>query len=117
MCSTSARARRSTTSSTRLTFVLLAALSSAGLALGEQASFYLGPPGQHDQLPLGGDAHHDEGTRDAGPGAVTGSAIGGVALLAEPVTVRLGLAAIAVLGGIALVIVQGRVKESNKGSG
>ena len=39
------------------------------------------------------------------------AAFGGVALLAEPVTVRLGLASVAVLGGIALVIAQGRVKE------
>lgn len=45
------------------------------------------------------------------------AAIGGVVLLAEPVTVRLGLASVAVLGGIAMVIVQGRVKESNKSSG
>ena len=37
------------------------------------------------------------------------AAFGGVALLAEPVTVRLGLASVAVLGGIALVIGRGRV--------
>jgi hypothetical protein len=60
----------------------LAALSSAGVAPGEVASFYLGPPGQHDQFPMGGDAHHDEGTRNAGPSAVTAGAIGGVAGLA-----------------------------------
>ena len=41
------------------------------------------------------------------------AAIGGVMLLAEPVTVRLALAAVAVLGGIALVIAQGRGKQSS----
>jgi hypothetical protein len=60
----------------------LAALPSAGLAPGEVATFYLGPPGQHDQFPIGGDAHHDEGTRNAGPSAATAGAIGGVAGLA-----------------------------------
>lgn len=39
------------------------------------------------------------------------AAIGGVTFLAEPVTLRLGLAAVAVLGGIALVISHGRVKK------
>lgn len=38
------------------------------------------------------------------------TAIGGVALLAEPVTLRLVLASLAVLGGISLVIVQGRAR-------
>lgn len=39
------------------------------------------------------------------------TAIGGVALLSEPLTLRLGLAAIAVLGGIGLLILQGRVRD------
>jgi drug/metabolite transporter (DMT)-like permease len=39
------------------------------------------------------------------------AAIGGVTFLAEPVTVRLGLASVAVLGGIALVISHGGVKK------
>lgn len=39
------------------------------------------------------------------------AAIGGVTFLAEPVTVRLGLASVAVLGGIALVILNGGVKK------
>lgn len=39
------------------------------------------------------------------------TAIGGVALLAEPVTLRLGLASIAVLGGIGLLILQGRLRD------
>ena len=38
------------------------------------------------------------------------AAIGGVVLLAEPVSLRLGLASVAVLGGIALVVTQGRSK-------
>lgn len=39
------------------------------------------------------------------------ASIGGVLLLAEPMTLRLGLAAVAVLAGIALVIMHGRIKE------
>lgn len=39
------------------------------------------------------------------------TAIGGVALLAEPVTLRLVLASIAVLGGICLVMLQGRARS------
>ncbi len=39
------------------------------------------------------------------------AALGGVALLAEPVTLRLVLASVAVLGGIALVLLHGRAKQ------
>ena len=42
------------------------------------------------------------------------AAVGGVALLAEPVTLRLALASVAVLGGIALVILQGPVKGDRR---
>lgn len=40
------------------------------------------------------------------------AALGGVAVLAEPVTMRLVLASVAVLGGIALVILQARVNQA-----
>jgi hypothetical protein len=61
----------------------LAALSAAGLQTGEYGTFYLGPAGQHDLQPGGGDTpHHSEGTKHAGKTAATGSAIGGVTGLA-----------------------------------
>lgn len=41
------------------------------------------------------------------------AALGGIAFLGEPITLRLGLASIAILGGIALVVLQKRVAGSN----
>lgn len=42
------------------------------------------------------------------------AATGGVVFLAEPVTLRLALASVAVLGGIALVVLQGRASRSRQ---
>lgn len=61
---------------------VLAALSQAGVAAADMTSFYLNPPGQHAQYPIGGDAHHDEGTKKSGKTAGTGAAVGGVTGLA-----------------------------------
>ena len=55
------------------------ALRSAGFRSDEISSFYLNPAGQHASYPIGGDAHHDEGTKDSGKTAVAGGAIGGAA--------------------------------------
>ncbi|HYC48640.1 MAG TPA: hypothetical protein VED01_24455 [Burkholderiales bacterium] len=55
----------------------LSALAAAGLQTGEYGSFYLAPAGQHAKYGIGGDAHHDEGTKDSGKTALTGGAIGG----------------------------------------
>lgn len=60
----------------------IAALKGAGIPAADVSSFYLTPPGQHAQYPIGGEAHHDEGTNDAGKGAGTGAALGGAAGLA-----------------------------------
>lgn len=57
-------------------------LHRVGFAVDEAFTFYLTPPGQHGELPLGGDAHHDEGTKHAGGKAAAGAAIGGAAGLA-----------------------------------
>jgi phage tail tape-measure protein len=54
------------------------ALRSAGFAASDITSFYLNPPGQHAEYPIGGDAHHDEGTKHSGKTATAGAAIGGV---------------------------------------
>jgi hypothetical protein len=74
----------------------LGALKSAGIPEADLSSFYLTPPGQHAQYPIGGDAHHDEGTKHAGKGAGVGAAVGGAAGLA------IGAAAGVATGGVAL---------------
>lgn len=58
------------------------ALAEAGFDRSEYGSFYLTPPGQHAEYPIGGDAHHDEGTKEAGGKAMIGGALGGAAGLA-----------------------------------
>jgi hypothetical protein len=62
--------------------VAAAALAEAGFARNEYGSFYVTQPGQHAQYPIGGDAHHDEGTKHSGSRAVVGGAVGGIAGLA-----------------------------------
>jgi hypothetical protein len=61
---------------------VLEALPRAGFARAEFGTFYAAPPGQHQLYPIGGDAHSDEGARDAGKGAAAGAAMGGAAGLA-----------------------------------
>jgi len=62
--------------------VAAVALADAGFTREEYGSFYVAPPGQHGRYPIGGDAHHDEGTRHSGAKAMVGGVIGGVAGLA-----------------------------------
>ena len=52
----------------------LDALERAGFRRSDMQSFYLSPPGQHATYVLGGDAHHDEGTKEAGHTAQVGAA-------------------------------------------
>jgi hypothetical protein len=75
----------------------LAELGGSGFAEEEFTSFYVAPPGQHDLYPIGGDAHTDEGAREAGSGAVTGAVVGGATGLA------IGAAAAAVAGPAAAI--------------
>jgi len=83
----------------------IAALHSAGFRREQFGTFYVAPPGQHDKLPLGGDALHDAGTEDSGRGAAAGAAVGGgagialgaVAAVALPVV---GLAAVLAGAGL-----------------
>jgi hypothetical protein len=80
------------------------ALKAAGFQPDEYTCFYLSPAGQHASYPIGGDAHHDEGTKESGKkaaavaavGSVTGLAVGTVtgAALGEP-----GLTAAAAIAG------------------
>lgn len=81
----------------------LDALRAAGIERHDATSFYLNPPGQHSEYPIGGDAHHDEGTKKSGKTAAAGATVGGVtglalgtvaAAAAEP-----GLTAVAAIAG------------------
>lgn len=58
------------------------ALKAAGFQSDEYTCFYLNPPGQHAQYPIGGDSHHDEGTKESGKSAAAAAAIGSVTGLA-----------------------------------
>ena len=87
----------------------LETLKAAGFQSADCTSFYLNPAGQHAQYPLGGDSHHDEGTKESGKKAATVAAIGGVtglalgtatgAALGEPVFTVAGAIAGAGIGG------------------
>lgn len=57
----------------------LAALAQEGFTDKDVDSFYVGPPGQHDMTPVGGDAPHSSaGSRQAGYGGLVGALIGGL---------------------------------------
>jgi S-formylglutathione hydrolase FrmB len=60
----------------------LAALADAGFDRREYGAFYVGPAGQHDTFPIGGDAYRDKATEESGGGAAKGAALGGAAGLA-----------------------------------
>jgi hypothetical protein len=77
----------------------IAQLKREGLQPTEVDSFYVGPPGQNNLTPIGGDAHSDAGAQGAGAGAFRGALIGlfpGVAigLLAS---IKLGVESIPLL--------------------
>ena len=82
---------------------LVAALKSAGIPSEDVTSFYLNPPGRHAEYLIGGDAHHDEGTKKSGATAAAGAAVGGVtgAVLGTAVAAATdpGFAAVAGLAG------------------
>jgi hypothetical protein len=61
---------------------ILSALDAAGFERHEYGTFYVGPAGQHDIFPLGGDAYRDKATEESAGGAATGAAMGGAAGLA-----------------------------------
>jgi hypothetical protein len=56
----------------------LAALQREGFRSGEYESFYVGPPGQNAEFPIGGDEHADRGARKASWGAVAGAGLGAI---------------------------------------
>ena len=80
-----------------------ASLVEQGFARADVSAFYLNPPGMHDTYPIGGDAHHDAGTKAAGKTAAAGAAVGGVTGLAVGTAVALaadsGLATVGAIAG------------------
>jgi hypothetical protein len=68
------------------------ALLRAGFARDGIAKYFVGPPGQHHQFPVGGDRNVSPGAEGGGPGAATGAGIGGAVGLA------FGLAATPLVG-------------------
>lgn len=82
----------------------LAALAAAGYRREHYGAFYVTPPGQHDMLPIGGDAVHDAGTAGSGAGAAAGAAVGGTAGIA---LVTVAAAALPVAGIAALFAAAG----------
>ena len=54
-------------------------LRSQGFQQGDAVSFFVNPPGQHDQLTMGGDQNADAKSAKAHVGAAAGAAAGGAA--------------------------------------
>lgn len=98
----------------------LTALRSAGFGTAEATSFYLNPQGQHSQYPIGGDAHHDEGTKHSGKTAAAGAAVGGVTGLALGTAVAAaaepGITAIGALAGAGVGAYVGSLAGGLKGA-
>lgn len=62
-------------------------------------AFFVNPPGQHAQFPIGGDQYADAGANAAGSGALAGAVAGGVAGLAAAMAIP-GLNVAVLLGVI-----------------
>lgn len=80
---------------------LMAELRERGVALADMQAFYVTPPGQRAQFPIGGDQYADEAAKEAPKGQAAGAAMGAAAGL-----VAGGVAAVAV-PPLAPVIVAG----------
>lgn len=82
---------------------VLEALQAQGFGGDDLTTFYLNPPGQHATYPIGGDTHHDAGTKRAGKTAAAGAAVGGITGLALGSAVAAatdsGLGAVAAIAG------------------
>lgn len=57
----------------------VARLEHTGVSPTHLATFAVGPPGQHDRYPIGGDSDKSAGAKDAHVGSVKGAVAGGVA--------------------------------------
>jgi hypothetical protein len=79
----------------------LAELMRQGFARDQVQTFFVNPPGQHAQLPLGGDRLASPGAKHAGSAAALGAAVGGA------VGLGIGVAATAVTGPAAVPVAAG----------
>jgi hypothetical protein len=100
----------------------VAALIRAGFPQERISSFYVNPPGQHDQYPLGGDHDKSPGAEDSEAGTSSGMAAGGVVGAAvgaatAPLTGPLGIVTGAFVGAHigSLVGTLGNLKDDGGG--
>lgn len=100
----------------------LNALARTGVAATDCSTFYLSPPGQHGDIPLNDQVHHDEGSKESGTGAAKGAAAGGAVglaagALAAAATAPLGPAAVVAGAGIGAYVgsLAGAVNKSREG--
>ena len=62
-------------------------LRAQGFHRDDASAFFVNPPGQHAQFPIGGDRYADADAGAAGPGSVAGAVAGGAAGLAAAMAV------------------------------
>ncbi|HUR60376.1 MAG TPA: hypothetical protein VM029_21815 [Opitutaceae bacterium] len=74
-------------------------LLAAGASDANVCSFRVNPPGEHDDLPIGGDRDESPGANKASGGAVSGATIGTVAGAAAGALASTVLGPIAIAGG------------------
>jgi len=82
-------------------------LLSKGFLKSDATTFFVNPPGQHDQLPEGGDQPADANASKAHVGAATGAAAGSVAGAAAALAVP-GIGPVLALG----VIMKGKTEHA-----
>lgn len=88
---------------------LMAKLRERGVALSDMQAYYLTPPGQHAQFPIGGDQYADPDAQDApkkqaagaAVGAAAGLVAGGVAAVAVPPLAPVIIAGVTGVGALA----------------
>jgi predicted lipid-binding transport protein (Tim44 family) len=78
------------------------ALRREGFTREEIDSFFVGPGGQHDMTPVGGDVHSSAGSRFAGFGAIAGALVGGLIgmLIGFAIDSRYGAVAVLFAAGL-----------------
>jgi hypothetical protein len=108
---------------------LMAQLRERGVALGDMQAFYLTPPGQRAQFPIGGDEYADRDAKAATKGQASGAAVGagagliagGLAAAALPPLAPVLLAGItgvgALAGSVAGAVGTSHSKEESERSG
>lgn len=91
------------------------ALRAAGFGESDISIFFNNAPGQHGELPTGGDERADPQARDAGKGAVTGAAIGAGLGLAALTAGPAGLAVAGVAAYVGSLAGTARAMEDQPG--